>query len=116
MHRLLKLAAGSFLLAVAGCGLGSANFKDSAESTIEDDDRMGENFGGVTFDDAECEDPANDDVDTTFTCTATASDGTPANFLITITSEDEFLIDSDFVSGAASTTAATTVPGSPPTS
>jgi hypothetical protein len=103
----------ALIVVAAGCGLGKANFKDSAEEVIEDDDRMAENFAGQTFDDAVCEEPPNDDVDTEFTCTATDATGAPATFVVRITSEDEFLVTAPQMSPAAPTTAPSTAPAAP---
>jgi len=92
MHRILKpsLAGVVGLVGVAACSPDTSDFKDEAESFIEDDDGDVAQQTGLTFDNAECEEPANKDVNSTFNCTATASDGTTISFVATITGESEF--------------------------
>ncbi|MGI9031269.1 MAG: hypothetical protein ACR2HP_15000 [Ilumatobacteraceae bacterium] len=113
MRRLFVLPLGAVVL-LAGCGVTSANFPDSAEDVIEDDDRTAENFEGRTFDDAQCEEPPNNEIGTRFNCTATDANGIAVTFVATITEDDAFTISApQDATGAATTVpdpAATTVP------
>lgn len=113
MRRLLVLPLGAVAL-LAGCGVTSANFPDSAEDVIEDDDRTAENFEGRTFDDAQCEEPPNSEIGTRFNCTATDANGVAVTFVATITEDDAFTISAPQDATGAATTVAdpagTTVP------
>ncbi|MGI9053006.1 MAG: hypothetical protein ACR2HQ_10210 [Ilumatobacteraceae bacterium] len=118
MHRLRQPSSAALValaivgvVSLAACSPDTADFKGKAEELIEDDEQTAQNFGGLTFDDATCAEPANKDVNTTYTCTATASDGTTASFVATITDDNTISVGYD-PSGAA----ATTVPAAPPTS
>lgn len=91
---------------ITACGVTSASYKDAAEDVIEDDERTADNYEGRTFDDARCEDPANDDPGTTFTCTAIDADGVPVEFSITIDGDDRFTLNPPRDTGTAPTTTA----------
>ncbi len=110
MHRLLKVSAGAAaaLLTVAACSPDAADFKDEAEGFIEDDEEDVAQQSGLTFDEANCEEPASKDVGSTFTCTAVGSDGGTYTFTAEITGEREFQLTS--VDVAAGETPAESAP------
>jgi len=84
-------AAASALLAVAGCSADAKDFKEQGEKFIEGDE-VRERFGMVRMSDAECQEPASTDKDTTYTCTATGSDGNTWGFTIEISGTDSLRI------------------------
>ncbi len=82
MRRIVAPAAAAFaLLAVAGCSADAKDFKEQGEKFIEGDE-VRERFGMVRMSDAECQEPASTDKDTTYTCTATGSDANTWGFTI----------------------------------
>ena len=73
---------------LAGCFTTAADFQSDAEAFIlEDDDLESGLFEdtGVTFVSASCAEPADQEVDTTFPCTGTDSEGRVWEFEIVIT-------------------------------
>jgi len=84
MRRIIAPAAAAFaLLALAGCSADAKDFQEQGENFIEGDE-VRERMGMVRMSDAACEEPANTDKDTTYTCTATGSDGNQWGFTIEI--------------------------------
>ena len=67
----------------------------------------------MTFEDAECEEPASTDVGATFTCTATGSDGGSYTFTAEIDGDNSFRITGFELAdgGATEGTAATATTG-----
>ena len=72
-------AAGTVVL--ASCSASATDFKKAAEKAIND------YKGTITFTKATCETPPDHNVNTTFTCVGTGSDGNAYNFVATITSK-----------------------------
>jgi hypothetical protein len=118
---LLPLAAGA---ALAACGgpPSTGDMADRAEEFIEDDLDGDPDAGGVTFEEAECQEPASTDTNTAFVCTSTGSDGQDYTFTVTIVGRNTLdLVSQPPLPGRASdaptTTAATggTTAGTTPT-
>jgi hypothetical protein len=90
-----RFGASLALLAVglSGCFTTAADFRDDAETFIAEDDELREalfpgsetGFAAVT-----CDDPADQDVGTTFPCTATDDNGEVWEFEIVITGSSEY--------------------------
>ncbi len=74
--RMFTLVAG--VVVVAGCSFSTGTSPERAGETLIEGP-IGEQVG-LTFVDAECAKPADRDVGTTFTCTATAPSGETATF------------------------------------
>ena len=93
---LLALAA----TGLSGCFTTSADFANDAETFIEDNEALRDALrdGGqlaptASFDTATCTDPENQDVGTTFPCTATDSTGAVWEFEIVITDDNEYEVN-----------------------
>lgn len=111
----VPLIAGLAAFGFGACSPDEENFKDSAEDFIEDEDGDVATQTGITFAEAACDEPASTDEGSTFTCTATGSDGTSYIFTAEITGEREFTIQ-DFApseGGATPGTGATTATSTP---
>lgn len=78
--------AGVGALALAACG-GDAT--ETAEALIESEIAEQVGLGDL---DATCDDPPNNDVGTTYDCTATTADGQTLTFLTRFTAEDEIFV------------------------
>jgi hypothetical protein len=100
------LAAGSGLVMLAGCSPDAADFREQGEQFLEGDE-VRERFGMVRMDDAECEEPADTNEDTVYTCTATGSDGNTWQFTIEITGSTSLRVTSGEVVTASSVTTTT---------
>lgn len=87
--RKILLATPVLALAVAACSQ-TANFKSQTEDFIEGDEVEAE--VGADVSDASCEEPANTDVGTTYTCTATVEGIGEMTFVSTIIKDDEFSV------------------------
>ncbi len=93
MRRIIApLCAGLALVAVVACSPDEGDFATEAEDFIGDDDGEVATQTGMTFSDVQCEDPANTDTGTSFTCTATGSDGQAYLFTNQITGGREFQV------------------------
>ncbi len=123
MRRIIAPAAVAFaLLAIASCSADVKDFQEQGEKFIEGD-QVRERFGMVRMSDAECQEPASTDKDTTYTCTATGSDANTWGFTIEISGSDSLrIIAGEVVSAGAPTgssvpadSTATTVAASDPT-
>jgi hypothetical protein len=92
VHR-RSLAARAVVLAlayvVAGCSADEADFKEAAEGAIEDEVAETLALGDL---DAQCEDPSDTEVDTTFSCTATTVDGDVVDFEAVIGDDNEVVV------------------------
>jgi len=93
---LLALAA----TGLSGCFTTSADFSNDAEEFIVENEGLRDALrdGGrlapdATFDTATCTDPENQDVGTTFPCTATDSTGAVWEFEIVITDDNEYEVN-----------------------
>lgn len=89
---LAPLAAGLVLVGITACSPDSGDFSSEAEDFIEDDDEELASTVGMTFDDAECDEPADTEVDTEFACTATGSDGVVYQFAAIIDGDRSFTV------------------------
>jgi hypothetical protein len=81
---------------LTGCFTTAADFGDDAETFIvENDELRAALFGdtGAAFESAACVDPDNQDVGTTFPCTAVDSTGDTWEFEIEITSASEYEVN-----------------------
>lgn len=81
---------------LAGCFTTAADFRDDAETFIEEDDGLRAALfpdSDATFTSATCVDPENQDEGTRFPCTATDSNGDVWEFEILITSASEYEVN-----------------------
>ena len=117
MRRILTpIWAGLALIAVAACSPDESDFANEAEDFIGDEDGQVATQTGMTFSDVDCQDPENTDSGTSFTCTATGSDGQTYLFTNQITGEREFQVVGFEPTGSAdSTTTAPTDTAATPT-
>jgi len=84
MRRIIAPAAAALaVLGLASCSADVKDFKEQGEKYLEGDE-VRERFGMVRMSDAECQEPADTNKDTTYTCTATGSDGNTWGFTIEI--------------------------------
>lgn len=116
MRRIIAPAAVAFaLLAIASCSADVKDFQEQGEKFIEGD-QVRERFGMVRMGDAECQEPASTDEDTTYTCTATGSDGNTWGFTIEISGTDSLrIIAGEVVTPGAPTGSSVPVESSAPT-
>ena len=78
MRRIMIPAiAGLALFGVTACSPDEGDFSGEAEDFIEDEDDDVAAQLQTTFSDAECEEPADTEVGSTFTCTAVDAEGMP---------------------------------------
>jgi len=93
MRRCFTIAAcGAAVVMTACSGEGTPeDFKDKGEEFINDDERIEETLG-TDFSDAECEEPADDEIGTTYACTAAGADGSTWRFTVEITGENELTV------------------------
>jgi hypothetical protein len=117
MRRLIPLAVGgAAVLTLAACSADTKDFREQGEQFIEDDE-VRERFGMVRMSEAQCEEPADTNKDTLYTCTATGSDGNTYQFTIEITGSKSLRVISGAVVGqaAAPSEPAGSAPASEPT-
>ena len=106
---LATLVAAAIAIGACGGNAGPGDFADEAEDYIEGDLADNPQVGGLTFTDAQCDEPASTDVGTTFSCVAQASDGQTYTFGVTIDGERSLRVDTaDPIAGATTTTTAAT--------
>jgi hypothetical protein len=116
MRRLIPLAVGgAAVLTLAACSADTKDFREQGEQFIEDDE-VRERFGMVRMSEAQCEEPADTNKDTLYTCTATGSDGNTYQFTIEITGSKSLRVISGEVVGQAAAPVSTEPAGSPPAS
>jgi hypothetical protein len=94
---------GTFILVatgLAGCFTTTADFTNDAETFIETDEGLRDTLraegrldADASFATATCAEPANQDVDTTFACTATDTTGAVWDFEIVITGSNEYEVN-----------------------
>ena len=102
MRRLIPLAVGgAAVLTLAACSADTKDFQEQGEKFIEGDE-VRERFGMVRMSDAQCDEPANTDKDTQYTCTATGSDGNTWQFTIEIAGSKALRVISGEVVGQGS--------------
>jgi hypothetical protein len=85
------VAAVAGLAVLAGCTDEQANFKSEGEDFINDDERVATAVGG-DVDGTECEEPADTEVGTIYTCTATTAGGEQFEFTVEITGDRELTV------------------------
>ncbi|WP_040493985.1 hypothetical protein [Ilumatobacter nonamiensis] len=90
MRRLL-IATPLVALVAVGC-TDTRTYKDETESFINDDSQISNRVGGEVSN-AECEEPPNTDVGTTYTCTADVEGQGSLTFEVLIDGEKSFLVD-----------------------
>jgi hypothetical protein len=112
MRRLIPLAVGgAAVLTLAACSADTKDFREQGENFLEDDE-VRERFGMVRMSDAQCEEPADTNKDTLYTCTATGSDGNTWQFTIEITGSKSLRVISGEVVGQAAAPASSEPAGS----
>jgi hypothetical protein len=84
------LAVSGVLL--SGCFTSTADFQNDAEEFILENEDLAEAFD-TTFATANCEEPIDQNVGTTFTCDATDSDGNTWEFEIVIVESNEYEVN-----------------------
>lgn len=87
-------------LLVAGCSADKTDFKAAAEKTIRED--VEKNIEGDAT--ADCDDPGATKVGTTFSCLATAGDGSTYTYIAEITGEKEVTVNFEAVGDPATAT------------
>ena len=97
-HTPLSAAASLAVLAgtLAGCFTTAADFRNDAETFIEENDELREAlFSGsdTAFETATCVEPENQDEGTTFPCTAIDTTGATWEFEIVITGSSEYEVN-----------------------
>jgi hypothetical protein len=85
----ITLAAG---LALGGCFTSTADFQNDAEKFILENEGLAEAVE-TTFTTADCEEPVDQNADTTFTCVAVDSEGQEWEFEIVILDSDEYEVN-----------------------
>ncbi len=83
-------------IGLAGCFTTAADFRNDAETFIEDNDELrGALFAdsGTAFETATCVEPENQDEGTTFPCTAIDTTGATWEFEIVITGSSEYEVN-----------------------
>ena len=90
MSRLLWFVAGTLLL--TGCFTTTTDFQNDAANFILTNDAMHEDLG-VGFVSADCEEPENRDIGTTFLCTAVDDGGELWEFEAEIVDGDEYVLN-----------------------
>lgn len=95
---LASIAALAIALAVGltGCFTTAADFSDDAESYIIENDTLSNALfpdSDTTFTAATCDEPADQEVETRFACTATDSDGGEWEFTMVITGSSDYEVN-----------------------
>lgn len=103
MRRFIAPVAAAFaVVAFAACSADATDFKEQGEKFIEGDE-VRETMAGVRMSNAECEEPANTDKDTVYSCTATGSDDNIWVFQIEITGSTSLRVIAGQVAPSPST-------------
>ncbi len=98
MRRTTALPALAVLAAASvGCGgpPSTGDFRDEAQQFINGDLNENPLLNGLSFSDAECQEPETTKTGTAFTCTANASDGEPRTLSVTIAGRNQFEIKAE---------------------
>lgn len=90
MRRVALLPASAALVGLAACSASTTDFKQEGEKFLQSDE-VADNVG-FSFTDADCEEPANTDKGTTYTCTAVDNEGDTWEFTIEITGDNELTV------------------------
>jgi Domain of unknown function (DUF4333) len=117
MRRALLLAVPALAVLVA-CGGAptTGDFRDEAETFINGTLNEEPQLNGLTFSDAECQEPESTETGTAFTCSASASDGEPRTLSVTITGRNRFQVQDIQPPLPAGPTASAPAAGAPATS
>ena len=116
MRRSIVPAAVAFAaLVLAACSADAKDFQEQGEKFIEGDE-VRETMGGVRMSDAECDEPADTDEDTVYSCRATGSDDNIWTFRIEITGSTSLRIIAGEVAPSDVASASTAAPDSDPDS
>lgn len=99
----ITAVAGLAVLGFTACSPDENDFADEAADFIDDDEGEVATALNVTFEDVECQEPANTDEGTTFTCTASGSDGNNYSFVNEVTGDRAFEVVDYTTDGAAPT-------------
>jgi hypothetical protein len=91
MRRLTAAAASAAAVLLAACSPDAADFQSEAEKFIESRE-FSEDAGLLRYTEAECDEPESTDEDTTYTCTATAEDGSTWSFEVLITGKSDLQV------------------------
>ena len=107
---LASIAVAAITVGSCGGNAGPGDFADKAEDFIEGDLADSPDVGGLTFTDAQCDEPASTDVGTTYSCVAVGSDGQTYTFGVSIDGERSLQVASfsPLAAGATTTTSTTT--------
>jgi len=112
MRRSIVPAAVAFAaLVLAACSADAKDFQEQGEKFIEGDE-VRETMGGVRMSDAECDEPADTDEDTVYSCRATGSDDNIWTFRIEITGSTSLRIIAGEVAPSDVASASTAAPDS----
>ena len=79
------------VLVLGACSADRTDFKRETESFLKKDERVASTVG-VAFTKAECEAPSSTKVGTTYSCVATAADGSTWDLQITIETKSSFQV------------------------
>lgn len=79
-------------LVLSGCFTSTADFQNDAEKFILEDEGLAEAVE-TTFSTADCEEPVDQNPDTTFTCIAIDGEGEEWEFEIVILDSDEYEVN-----------------------
>jgi len=96
VRRIAPVALLALGAALSGCFTSAADFQHDAETFIVENDELERALfadSGISFASATCAEPENQDVDTTFACTGTDTEGRVWEFEITITSKTEYEVN-----------------------
>ena len=118
MRRLILPAAGGLaIVTLVSCSADTMDFKEQGEKYLEGDE-VRERMGTVRMSDAECQEPADTNKDTTYPCTAIGSDGNTYRFEIEIAGSTSLRVIAGQVLTEATVPATTDAPaqGSSPAS
>ncbi len=82
---------GAGALTIAGCFTSTADYRRDAETFIVEDTGIAESLGARMIS-ATCDEPVDQEVDTTFSCEATDENGGTVAFEVTITESNRFVV------------------------
>jgi hypothetical protein len=86
----MGLVALGIIVGASACSATETTFKEKAADFIQSDTVT--DGVGQAFTEAECDEPADTEVGTTFQCTATGADELDYTFVVEITAENEFTL------------------------
>jgi len=92
MRRTAVVVALAALLVLPSCAPSSAEFSDDAEDFLRSDEVF--RTYGLDLPEPDCAEPSSTDPGTTFSCTATAQDGTTYQFSFEVTGRTDVALQS----------------------